>query len=224
MRYFKLIKENNIFGVISDGNFRKYQKIRDMIFFSDIKSAQFIEYNGVFYRDRWLDPYPIEMNDKFTIVYIDIKEIDEEEFNILKKTLQIEKQIQEQEQPAEEPEPIIETPEQEIIEPDITLEYVKKIKIKELQKANQEKINQGSNITLDNGKTYHFSFDNTGLFNLITTMNTQQESQENINFILQKMNQFKEECDSYCNDLIQQVQSLNNIKDIDNIHYEKEGK
>ena len=184
MQFFKLIKENNIFGVISNYNFRKYQKKYDRIIFSDINSAEFIEYKDLFYRDSWLDPYPPEANGKITVEYIDIKEINQEEYNILKETLETEKQIQEQEQPAEEQilPPAVEE-EQTPIEPDITLQYVKKVKIKELQRANQEKIKQGFDITLENGKSYHLAFDNTGLFNLIMTVTAQQESQENISFI-----------------------------------------
>ena len=221
MQFFKLIKENNIFGVISNYNFRKYQKKYDRIIFSDINSAEFIEYKDLFYRDSWLDPYPPEANGKITVEYIDIKEINQEEYNILKETLETEKQIQEQEQPAEEQilPPAVEE-EQTPIEPDITLQYVKKVKIKELQRANQEKIKQGFDITLENGKSYHLAFDNTGLFNLIMTVTAQQESQENISFILQKMNEFKQQCDSYCNSLIQQVQLCNDIKEVSNIKYQ----
>ena len=75
MRYFKLIKENYIIGVINDYNFRKYQKKHGVVIFSEIKTAEFIEYKGLFYRDRWLDPYPSEIKDKIIIDYVEINEI-----------------------------------------------------------------------------------------------------------------------------------------------------
>ena len=232
MRYFKLIKDHNIFGVINDNFFRRYQKKHDIIILSPIESAEFIEYNNNFYWANWLKIYPLSLIQKINIFSIGIEEIDQEEYQILQTTLQSEKQIKEQikEQQQQlliqekEKDLNLEKTEEQLKNPDETLQYVKKVKILELQHDNQKKITQGSDITLENGKTYHFSFDNMGLFNLIATMNAQQESQENISLILQKMNEFKQQCDSYCNNLIQQVQSLDNIKDINDIHYQKKEK
>ena len=222
MRYFKLIKDDTIFGVISNESFRRYQnKYNRIIFTDDIDNAELIKYKDIYYWDNWLNPYPSQLTNKIQIFSIKIEEIDEEQFNILKKALQTEERIVVQQQVIQ---PQIQLqPELSQEDPDETLEYIKKIKIMELKQDNQKKLKKDFIITLENGKTYHFSFNNMGLFNLITTMNTQQESQENISFILQKMNEFKQQCDSYCNSLIQQVQSSKDIKEINDIHYEKEG-
>ena len=226
MRYFKLIDKNfKIFGIIDESNFRRFQHKHQMILLADIDSSEFIEYNNCFYFDGWMQPYPLEMK-QYGISPIRISEIDQEEYQILQKSLQTQQQVinvQNVYVSNQELEIQPQIKQQNNFQTDETLQYVKKVKILELQHDNQKKITQGSDITLENGKTYHFSFDNMGLFNLITTMNTQQESQENISFILQKMNEFKQQCDSYCNSLIQQVQSSKDIKEINDIHYEKEG-
>ena len=228
MRYFKLIKDHNIFGVINDNFFRRYQKKHDIIILSPIESAEFIEYNNNFYWANWLKIYPLNLIQKIDIFSIGIEEIDQEEYQILQTTLQSEKQIKEQIKEQQqllmqekEKDFNLEKIEEQLKNPDETLQYVKKVKILELQRDNQKKINQGFDIILENGKTYHFSFDNMGLFNLITAINIQQESQENISFILQKMNEFKQQCDSYCDNLIQQVKSLTDISEINNIKYNK---
>lgn len=222
MRYFKLIKNNTIFGVIDDNNFRKFQKKYGLVLYSDIESAEFIDFQEHFYYAPWINPYPSELKE-WNIETIQIEQIQQEEYNILKETLQIQQQIINEQSVEENFEPIIEEPTiQEPEEPNFTLEYVKKVKIAELKRDNQQKLKQGSTITLENGKTYSFSFDNMGLFNLITAMTTQQQSQENITFIIQKMNEFKQQCDQHCEKLITYVNTLDNIVDINNVHYQEQ--
>lgn len=218
MRYFKLIKENNIFGIINDYNFRRFQKKHEMIIFSEISSAEFIEYKGFFYRDNWLNPYPPEIKDKIIINYIIIDEIDQEEYNILNKALQIEESIREEE-PIIESEPIIEeeSPQEENLESDITLEYIKKVKIAEIERDNKQKLEAGFDISLENGELYHLSITSSGLFDLITML--VGFPQEKSYYLIEKMNQFKQECDNYKNSLIQEVIASENISDVNKIHY-----
>ena len=219
MRYFKLIKDHNIIGIIDDNNFRKYQKKHKIIVFSNVEDAEFIEYKNQFYWDTWLNPYPAQ-DLSITISLIKIDEIDEEEYNILKETLQTEQEILLQQQPqVEEPQPPM-PPQEENPVPDDTLEYVKRVKIAEIQKANQNKLKKGFDIVLKTG-VKHISMAQDGLFNLIvmlTDPNMQEEKQQ----IVQEMLNFKNICNAYTDILIQQVNNSVNISDINNIHYKEE--
>ena len=220
MRYFKLIKDHNIIGIIDDNNFRKYQKKHKIIVFSNVEDAEFIEYKNQFYWDTWLNPYPAQ-DLSITISLIKINEIDEEEYNILKETLQTEQEILLQQQPQiEEPQPPI-PPQEENPVPDDTLEYVKRVKIAEIQRANQNKLKKGFDIVLKTGEIKHISMAQDGLFNLIvmlTDPNMQEEKQQ----IIQEMLNFKNICNAYTDILIQQVNNSVNISDINNIHYKEE--
>ena len=222
MRYFKLIKDHNIIGIIDNDNFRKYQKKHKIIVFSDINNAEFIEYKNQFYWDNWLNPYPAQ-DLSIIISSIKIEEIDEEEYNILKETLQTEQKILLQEQPQVEElqPPALIQEEEPVIIPDDTLEYVRKVKIAEIQKANQNNLREGFDIILKNGETKHISMAEEGLFNLIVML-TDPDIQEEKQQIVQKMTTFKNICNSYTNSLIQQINYLTNISDINNIRYEKE--
>lgn len=73
-----------IFGVITEIGFRRYQRKHKNVLFSTIEDAQFIEYNGVYYRDDWLRALPDGCVD---CVQADIITIDEEEYNELKGQL-----------------------------------------------------------------------------------------------------------------------------------------
>ena len=54
MSYYKLINGQNIVGVVSLNDFRKYQAKHGLVLFSDIETAQYVEFKGVYYRDSWL--------------------------------------------------------------------------------------------------------------------------------------------------------------------------
>lgn len=73
-----------IFGVITEIDFRRYQRKHKNVLFATIEDAQFIEYNGVYYRDDWLRALPDGCVD---CVQADIIAIDEEEYNELKGQL-----------------------------------------------------------------------------------------------------------------------------------------
>ena len=141
-----------------------------------------------------------------------------DEYDILKETLQIEQEIQIEKPVQMELNSLF----QENINSDITLEYVKHVKVAELQYKNKLKLEEGFDIQIDKNQTYHVSFTSTGLFNLISIL-INSNSEDKKYLILQKMNEFKQQCDSYCNSLIQQVKSAKNIQEVSNIYYEKEG-
>lgn len=81
---YKLKDKKNIVGVITSTDFRRLQKRHNRVLFSDEESAQFVEYNGIYYRDDWLryiEDGAIELK------HISIIRIEEDEYNSLKEQL-----------------------------------------------------------------------------------------------------------------------------------------
>lgn len=227
MIYFKLIQNNNIFGIISSINFRIYSEMRDMILgASSIPESQFIEYQGKYYYDTWQQTIPKKFSNKFYIKPITIIQISQEEFNNLYKLLQSKNQIS-----TVEPE-FIEQENQILNKDDNSeLDLIKKIKIAKIKKENQQRLQQGIDVTLTNNQTEHFSMTTEGLLDLVTmaalatiddSISTKY-SQQDLFLIINKINKFKQECNSYCNSLIQQIKSSTSIKEINDIQYKKEG-
>ncbi len=149
MGYYKIIVGTNIVGVASDANFRKYDAGHRMIFSCTVDEAEFIEANGVFYKDTWFKvtenyPYYTEAN---------VVAIDNEEYAILEKAFETQEQIEIE--PEEEPGASYESPP----EPDITVEFVKDVKIKEMSKACHDMIAAGFDVVLSDGLNHHFSLE-----------------------------------------------------------------
>ena len=81
---YKLKDKKNIVGVITSTDFRRLQKRHNRVLFSDEESAQFVEYNGIYYRDDWLryiEDGAIELKQ------LSIIRIEEDEYNSLKEQL-----------------------------------------------------------------------------------------------------------------------------------------
>jgi len=82
--YYKLIDGKNIVGVISSSDFRRLQKRHKLVLFADEETAQFVDYNGVYYRDNWLRS--IE-DGEIEYTEINIVRIEDDEYNDLKAQL-----------------------------------------------------------------------------------------------------------------------------------------
>lgn len=151
--FYKIIKSENIIGVISDNDFRRYQPRHRSVLFSDIENAQFVEYKDKYYRDNWLriiDASSVECEDA-TII-----EIEQSEYDELAEALETNEQI------AVEEEPLIEEPQIEEILPtdentQITIEYLKQFKINQMSKYCHDTITNGVDVVFSDGKTHHFS-------------------------------------------------------------------
>ena len=159
--YYKLIKEQEIIGAISQADFRKYQQKHGRILFADEETGQFVEYNAQYYYDNWLRPLPEGCN--ITCTKVEIVRIEEDEYASLAEALEIYETIE-----VEEPE----IPEEEIIidpeTPNETLEFVREAKIAQMSNECNRIIQNGFDITLSDGVTHHFSLKEEDQQNLNT--------------------------------------------------------
>lgn len=159
MKYYKLINDNTIIGVINSNNFIRYQIINKLFIGANEDTGEFVDYNGQLYRALWMKP--IQYNPPIKYKIIEIVQISEEEYNILT--------------PAIENYPIeIEEVQDEIIptninqQEDITLEFVKSSKIAEMSRTCNQVIEAGFDLQLSDGNIHHFSLTTQDQINLIS--------------------------------------------------------
>lgn len=228
MNYYKLINGKNIVGIGLSLDFRKFQKKHGVILFCDEQFAQYIQYKDTLYHDDWMLPVTTDLYEYESAKVI---EIDEDEYNTLKKSLEIEDEILiEPETPAEQ--------EPEYVDPDteITVEYVKGVKIAEMNNTCNQTITNGFDVMLSDGETYHFSLTTQDQLNLITlsSMVASGETQipyhadgelckfysaEDINIIITTATQFKTYQVSYFNALKAYIESMTDIETIGAVVY-----
>jgi len=155
--YYKLINGQNIVGVATFDNFRRFQAKHGLVIFSDVDNAQYVEVNGIYYHDDWLKLPP---SNSVEYTAVEIVSIDETEYNILKEAMETEEEIVIPEEPIDDDEPEEET--------DITLEFVKEMKLAQVNHICSQTIERGFDITLSDNIEHHFSLTTNDQLNLIT--------------------------------------------------------
>ena len=149
--YYKIIQGKSVVGIVASIDFRKYQEKHKRILFADEETGQFVEYKEKYYRDDWLRALPAGT---VRTAQADIIRISFEEYQALAEAFQTEEEIEIPEEPEEEP---VEEPVPE--DPDITLEFVKEAKIKQMAKTCEDTIRHGFDVVLSDGEQHHFSLE-----------------------------------------------------------------
>ena len=158
--FYKVIKDNNIVDVLNKITFVKIQVAHNILIICSEKFAQgIVSSNGV---DIWFVDGLIKENVN-NYPSVELVEIDEEEYNILRDALAGDEFIEVLEEPEEQPE------EDEPTEDELnTVAFVKEAKIKEMKNVCRSKIESGVDIVLSDGDTYHFSLTTQDQLNLST--------------------------------------------------------
>ena len=227
MKYYKLINDNTLIGVIHSGAFVKESANGARLFYSAEVRGEFVDYNGLLYRDYWMVPTQSSRN--YTLV--NIIEITEEEYNILKPAIDNGEDIPIDDD--DEEEPIVIPPDD--AETDIVLEYLRVSKKKEMSNMCRKAIENGFDIELFDGETHHFSLttqDQLNLMALTAMIETQDiipyhadnEAQKfysaaEIKLIINGANNHKNYHITYYNALKAYINSLDNIEDIAAVTY-----
>ena len=231
--FYKIIDNNNIIGVATEDNFRKFQRKHNIVIYSDVRQSQFIEYNYKYYRDTWLLPIN---TDAITCSLVSIIKIEEDEYNALLDALktqgeiEIEK-IEDNLIPPVEPEPV------SINNNDtITIDFIKKQKINQMSKECHDTITNGVNVLLSDGKNHHFSLEVEDQLKIqalaLKAQNGVQSlpwhednnycvfySAEDIMKLYQAMEDLQLFHTTYFNSLKMYIKSLETIEEINNITY-----
>ena len=160
MKYFKLINNNTIIGVVTSNNFIKYYSITDCYLKTNELVGEYVSYKGQLYRSEWMQPFYRE--EEYQLV--SIVAIDKEEYDIYLKAII-------DNEPIEEiiPQPINEIPEEQFNDEinQISIDFVKTSKINEMSRTCNQVIEAGFDIELG-GKVEHFSLTTQDQLNLIS--------------------------------------------------------
>ena len=229
MKYFKLLATNNLIGVVNSRDFVKINSNNGWLLTSNENLGQFVSYQNQLYRDFWMQPIP---NNTFEYTTVDIKEITEEEYNIIKEAIDSHTPIIIPDDPDDDDEPIIVPPEDD--DPDATLEYVREGKLREISAACRQTIEEGFDLVL-RGENCHFSLttqDQLNLMSLGAIAQTQElipyhadgeecefYTPEEISEIIAAATGFKNYQLAYHNALKAYINALDNIEDIAAIEY-----
>ena len=224
MKYYKIIIGTTFIGVVYSGQFVTANG-RGRLVVSDDIHGQFVSYKNLLYRDYWM--VPVTTDHEFTIA--SITEITQEEYESLKEAIERDEEIVIDDDEDEE-----EIPEEPIIEPDITVELMRTLKLKEMSYTCRITIESGFDMVL-RGETHHFSLttqDQLNLMNLSIMAQTENlipyhadgeecvfYSADEINQIISAANTFKNYQLAYYNALKAYVNDLDTIEAIAAIEY-----
>lgn len=231
MTYFKLIKDNTFIGVVTRRDFRKYQHKHNILLICNEEKGQYVQFNDKLYHDDWMVPVT---TDKVKYETLKVINILKEEYDTLCSAIATDKETR----IIPEENDIIMTTAEDNIEKkeDVTVEYVKDIKIKEMNKICNDTIIKGFDIALSDGQTHHFSLtleDQMNILNLSYLINSGQTvipyhadgescklySASDIKKIITHSINFKNWNIAYFNSLKSYINSLDDIKSINEIKY-----
>lgn len=163
MKYFKLLKNNEFLNIATSHDLRKFQLKHKILLSCDINSAQYIQIGDLLYHDNWLCPVTTD-----NIQYAEAKiiSIEKEEYDLLLESVKAGEEVilppaldeDVEEDMAEEVDPIKE----------VTLDFIKEQKIKEMSKACNLTIEKGVDVTLSDDQSHHFSLTAQDQLNLIS--------------------------------------------------------
>lgn len=226
MKYYKILGDNVFIGAITSGNFVAENQRTGWLLTSNESLGQFVSYEGQLYRDYWMQPI---YNSAYNFINAQIIEIDAEEYKALIDAIEHDEPIIIDDDDEEEitPDPII--------EPDITVEYVRASKLSEMSKACRTAIENGFDIVLSDSNTHHFSLttqDQLNLMAIASTIQTQDMipyhadgelmkyySSEEMKQIIMAANKHKDYHTIYYNALKAYINSLDTLEQIAAITY-----
>lgn len=144
MTYYKIVQEARIVGIGTTDSLRIFQRKHRIPLPATENDAEFIECNGAFYKGRWMVPI-----DDIGILIDEAKVIavNEEEYNILRSAIDDDADLTEfisAEEPGEDPAPAVEEVLSETEE--VTVEFVRNVKIRELSLACSKAITSGFDL------------------------------------------------------------------------------
>jgi len=226
--FYKVIKDNEIIDVLDNITFVKIQIVHNRLIVCPEKFAQgILSSNGA---NVWFVNGLIEenINEYQTVELI---EVDETEYNILKDALSSNESIEIPEEPEEQPE------ENEPTEDELnTLEFVRESKIAEMNNACNTMITQGFNVVLSDGESHHFDFSVDDQLNMMSLKELLAAGEtsipyhasneackfysvEDIQIILNAGTNLKTYHVTYFNALKQYIKSLRSINTISKVFY-----
>lgn len=189
------------------------------------KEAQCVQIDDNFYHAGWMKA----IREDIGAVTADVTEITKEEYDILYEMIERDEEIDPMPDPDPDPTP---EPEPE----DITVDYAKTLKIKEMNQTCQNTIFAGIDVVLSDGESHHFSlteYDQVNLFKLETLAHSGAETlpyheddkpckffpAEDIITIANAATNYVTYHTTYTNSLKSYIKSLRSLNTISRVYY-----
>ena len=157
MTYYKVFDDAHFYGVGTTNSLRKYQAKHKIFLTCDENSAECIAVGGKRFRDEWMKPCIVECEE------CSVKAITEDEYNILKAAKDSDEAVK---LALGEKEPI--NVEETDEEPEITVDELREMKLREMSLACNQSIVEGFGIELKDGAQHHFSLTMADQMNLLS--------------------------------------------------------
>lgn len=165
MKYYKLIKENQIIGVINSNDFVIYSPITDCFLGATDLNGEYACYNNKLYRSTWMSPI-VQMVKYEEVLIIGITKEEYDAFiSAIKTNQEIENNKTQEEVEEEEMEREINSPVDNITE--TSLDFIRQSKISEMSLQCRKTIEAGVDVEL-RMETKHFSMDTQDQLNLMS--------------------------------------------------------
>ena len=159
MKYYKIIIDKTFIGSVRSGQFVAENTTNHKLYFCAEDKGQFVNYDGILYRDYWMQPL---FTNTRAFSNAKILEITEEEYNTYMDAIHNNEEIDDEE-PEDEPIVIPPTPE----EIDEGREFVRASKIAEMSAACRKAIEEGIDLNV-HGEMHHFSLTTQDQLNLMS--------------------------------------------------------
>lgn len=160
MKYYKVINGTTFIGIATTTDLRKFLYKNRVLIISSENEAQYVQIGNDLFHDSWMKKPDLGIDYEVA----DVVQITQEEYEELYEMIEKDEEIT--------PEPPVEpTPEPEPEQEDVTVEYARMLKTKEMSAVCQSMISSGIDVELSDGETHHFSlteYDQLNLFKLET--------------------------------------------------------
>ena len=161
LTYYKVFDDSGFIGVGTSDDLRKHQKKHNILVFAGGSDAQYIAIFDELFHDKWMKE---PTSDFFEWYDATVTAIGQDEYEALKGAMETDEEISIEEMETDTTEQDTEEyPEFENIE--VTVDYIRDVKIKELSLACSKAITSGFDLEVK-GKNMHFSLTANDQMNL----------------------------------------------------------
>ena len=225
MKYFKLVKDQQIVGAASSNDFIYYSPVVDCYLHTTEEHGEYISFQNKLYRDTWMSPTKLPEN----YIPVQVTETTKEEYDIFMQAIQHDEVIIDEED-TEWPD----YNEEPLIPDDGAIDFVRQSKLSEMSYECRKAIERGFDINVHE-ENRHFSLTTQDQLNLMSLSAMAQTSDKipyhadgesciyytaaEINTIIAAMNSHKIYHTTYYNALKAYINSLDTIEEITAITY-----
>ena len=227
MKYYKIIDNNQIIGVVSSKAFVQYIPIAECFARCDETKGEYVSYSNKLYRDAWMSPTKADIE----FIEVHIMNIQKDEYDTLYQAFKTNEElvIEDNTQREEPYQPIIINPDEEI-----TIDFIRSSKIAEMSYICRTTIESGIDLEI-RGEIKHFSLTTQDQLNLMSAQTMAQTqtlipyhadgeetdfyTKEETNQLAEAAAAFKMQHTTYYNSLKTYINALETIEEIAAITY-----